>query len=79
MKAVKRKVVGMPSRTTETLLSELREECENVVALIRRLEAGPRTTRERDDILGDLSAAVLHLHTHTKGLDDYLCESEEQA
>ena len=76
MKAVKRKVVGVPSHTTETLLSELREECENVVGLIRRLEAGPRSTRERDELLGELSAAVLHLHTHTKGLDEYLCESE---
>jgi hypothetical protein len=76
MKAAKRKVVGMPSRATETLLSELREECENVVALVRRLEAGPRTTRERDELLGELSAAVLHLHTHTKDLDEYLCETE---
>jgi len=76
MKAVKRKAVGMPSRTTGILLSELRDECENVVTLIRRLEAGPRSARERDEILGELSAAALHLHTHTQGLDEYLCEGE---
>ena len=75
MRALKRKTAGVPSRATETLLRELREECENVVALIRRLEAGPGSERERDEILGELSAAVLHLHTHTKGLDEYLCES----
>lgn len=76
MKAVKRKSVAAPSYATETLLSELREECENVAALICRLEGGPRSARERDLLLGELSAAVLHLHTHTKGLDEYLCESE---
>jgi hypothetical protein len=75
MRAVKRRMVGVPSRATETLLHELREECENVIALIRRLDAAPRSPRERDEILGELSAAVLHLHTHTKGLDEYLCES----
>jgi hypothetical protein len=75
MRAVKRKMVGVPSRATETLLRELREECANVIALIRRLEAGPRSERERDEILGELSAAAFHLHTHTEGLDEYLCET----
>jgi len=74
MRAVKRRPVATPSVTTGTLLRELGEECENVVKLIRRLEAGPGSARERDEILGELSAAVLHLHTHTKGLDEYLCE-----
>ena len=75
MRALKRKMVRVPSRATETLLRELREECENVIALVRHLEAGPRSERERDEILGELSAAVLHLHTHTEGLDEYLCEN----
>ena len=74
MKAVKRKSVPGVSETAETLLRELREECENVIALIGRIEAGPRSTRERDELLGELSAAVLHLNTHTEGLDEYLCE-----
>ncbi len=74
MKAAKRIPVGALSSTTQTLLRELREECETVVDLIQRLEAGPRSVRERDDLLGELSAAVLHLHTHTKGLDEFLCE-----
>ena len=75
MKAAKRKSRPEPSRTTEILLRELREECENVVLLIRRLE-DETSPRKRDDILGDLSAAVLHLHTHTEGLDEFLCETE---
>jgi hypothetical protein len=32
--------------------------------------------RKRDEILGELSAAVLHLHSHTAGLDEVLCEME---
>jgi hypothetical protein len=64
------------THTTEVLLRELREECERVIDLIRRLERGPASTRERDEILGELSAAVLHLHSHTAGLDEFLCETE---
>lgn len=76
MSAVKRKAAAMPSRTTDVLLGELREECERVVALIHRLETQRVSERERDEILGELSAAVLHLHTHTAGLDEFLCEVE---
>ena len=76
MKAAKSKPVRTLSSTAETLLRELRDECETVVDLIHRLEARPRSARERDEILGDLSAAVLHLHVHTKGLDEFLCDTE---
>ena len=77
MRAVKRKEIESPSfSTTEVLLSELREECERVSALIRRLESTPVSERERDEILGELSAAVFHLHTHTAGLDEFLCEAK---
>jgi hypothetical protein len=76
MKAARRKAPSEVSRTTEILLRELREECENVAHLIRRLDAGVKSARERDEVLGELSAAVLHLHTHTEGLDEFLCETE---
>lgn len=65
----------MPT-TTDILLAELREECERVAGLIRRLEENPASERVRDEILGDLSAAVLHLHAHAAGLDKFLCEME---
>jgi len=45
-----------------------------VVALIRRLEKGAASGRERDELIGELSAAILHLHSHTAGLDEFLCE-----
>ncbi len=75
MKAAKRKT-AQTSRTAEILLKELREECERVVALIRRLEKGAASGRERDELIGELSAAILHLHSHTAGLDEFLCEME---
>jgi len=77
MRVAKRKEREAPlSSMTEVLLSELREECDRVSALIRRLESQLVSERERDEILGELSAAVLHLHTHTAGLDEFLCEAE---
>jgi hypothetical protein len=76
MKPVKRKVARPLSSTTETLLRELREECERVVDLVRHLEAGPKSSRERDELLGELGAAVMHLHVHTGGLDEYLCDND---
>jgi len=77
MRAIKQKETAVPlSSTTEVLLSELREECERVSTLIHRLESKPLSERERDEILGELSAAVFHLHTHTAGLDEFLCEAE---
>ena len=78
MKAVRQQPVPPPLPTaTRILLAELREECERVVGLIRLLEDNPTSERVRDEILGDLSAAVLHLHTHTAGLDEFLCEEVE--
>ena len=72
MKAVKRAPADR-SRAATILLHELHEECETVARLIRRLDAPSRSARERDEILGELSAAVLHLHAHTEGLADVLC------
>ncbi len=76
MRAAKRKEVGVSARTAQVLLRELREECENVVALVRRVEDPRLLPSERDDLLGEISAAVVHLHAHTDGLDELICEIE---
>lgn len=76
MKAATQTAGARPSSRMDVLLRELREECERAVRLIRKLEAGPRSARERDDLLGELSAAVLHVHEHTRGLDEVLCDTE---
>lgn len=74
MKSARRRESGVRSETTQVLLRELRDECERVISLIRRLEAARLSEKDRDEVLGELSAAVLHLHTHTEGLDEFLCE-----
>ncbi len=79
MRAVRRKDTEASSfSTAAVLLSELREECEHVAALVRRLESStvPVSEQERDEIFGELSAAIVHLHVHTAGLDELLCEGE---
>jgi hypothetical protein len=76
MRAARRREPDTSPGTAEVLLRELREECENVAALICRLEKRRLSEAQRDDILGELSAAVLRLHTHTAGLDEFLCEAE---
>ena len=72
MAAAKTKTVDVPSSTTEALLGELREECEHVASLVRRLEAYSSSAKERNQIFGELGAAMLHLHMHPAGLDEFL-------
>jgi hypothetical protein len=57
-----------------TLLAELNEECQRILKLSAQLEiAGLRETQV-EAILGELSAAILHVHEHTQGLDTILDE-----
>lgn len=60
------------SAKTETLLLELGEECQRILKLLAQLEIPALTDAQRETVLGDLSAAVLHLHEHTRGLDSVI-------
>ncbi len=60
------------ARRTRILLSELQEACQQVPKLLARLETPGLTEKQVDDILGDLSALVVHLHAHTRGLDEVI-------
>ena len=62
---------------TATLLEELREECLNVSKLLAQLELPRLHENQVDDLLGDLSVAILHLHEHTRGLDELLLGKEK--
>jgi hypothetical protein len=55
-------------------LAELGEECARVLLLLQRLAKARALRRDCSDILGELSAIVLHLHAHTKGLDELIDE-----
>jgi hypothetical protein len=68
MKAVKPKSANLSAKT-ETLLIELGEECQRILKLLAQLEMPTLTESQRETVLGELSATVLHLHEHTRGLD----------
>ena len=56
----------------ETLLLELGDECQNVIRLLSEFKKEHLTRNQAETILGDLSASILHLHEHTKGLVDLI-------
>ncbi len=53
-------------------LAELGEECARLLLLLQRLAKARALGRDCSEILGELSATVLHVHAHTKGLDDLI-------
>ena len=65
------------SLRTETLLTELGEECQSVLKLLAQLERSGLVETQVDDLVGELSATILHLHEHTNGLDEILDEDME--
>ena len=71
-KAVKKP--SQPSHTAEILLSELGQACETVLKLLHQLEAPGITSVQKEEILGELSAEITHLHEHTRGLDNRVLE-----
>jgi hypothetical protein len=75
MKAVRERPKGVClSPRTWTLLSELGEECERVLKLLAQLERPGISEAQVETVLGELGAAVLHLHEHTRGLETALDE-----
>jgi hypothetical protein len=57
------------SPRTMTLLNELGIECQHILKLLAQLEMTGLSRAQVEDVLGQLSAAVLHLHEHTRDLD----------
>ena len=62
------------SSGTVTLLTELGEECQSVLKLLAQLEIPSLKETQVEALLGELSAAILHPHEHTRGLDAILDE-----
>ena len=75
MSTVKRRLKApYLSPGTMTLLAELDEECQRVLKLLAQLEITGLRETQVDTLLGELSAAILHMHEHTRGLDTILDE-----
>ena len=71
-------IVSYVGSSAATFLKELGEECQNVSKLLAQLEVLGLQEEQVDDLVADLSAAVLHLHEHTRGLDELLLEKGER-
>lgn len=56
----------------ENEIAELGEECARVLLLLQQLAKARAMRRDSSEILGELSAAVLHLHAHTRDLDELI-------
>lgn len=69
MRATARTVQAKHIDPTQRELAELGEECARVLLLLQRLAKARAAGQDTSEILGDLSATVLHLNVHTKGLD----------
>jgi len=64
------------STATVTLLSELNEECQRILKLSAQLEIPGLRETQVEVILGELSAAILHIHEHTRGFDTTIDEDQ---
>jgi hypothetical protein len=72
MKRTARVAKDQESAPADAELAELGEECARVLLLLQRLAKARTAGRDCSDVLGELSAIVLHLHVHTKGLDELI-------
>ncbi len=68
MKATARTIRARPFDPVARALAELGEECARVL-LLQRLAKAKAAGTDVAKILGELSAIVLRLNVHTKGLD----------
>ncbi|WP_413199447.1 hypothetical protein [Nostoc piscinale] len=58
------RTLAIKSSTLSTLIAELGTECSKIQALINQLQLPSLTTNQQAEILGELLAATVHLHTH---------------
>ncbi len=74
MKVNKIEKEALISRRLAILLDELNQELHNTTQLLAQLRIRDLTPEQAEVILGELSAAILHLHEHTEGLDEFIMD-----
>lgn len=58
------KKINTQNETLNTLLLELKEECQQVISLIHQLQLSDLSDRQRGEILSELLVSSIHLNTH---------------
>ncbi|MEB3182552.1 MAG: hypothetical protein VKL59_26480 [Nostocaceae cyanobacterium] len=56
--------LAVSNSTLSTLIAELGTECQKVQALISQLQLPGLTAKQQAEILAELLAAAVHLHSH---------------
>lgn len=56
--------ISTSNPTLNTLISELAEECQNVIALVNQFQLNNLTDKQKVEILAELLASTIHLNTH---------------
>jgi hypothetical protein len=56
--------IAITDRTLTVLINELGEECSNVVGLLYQLQLPSLSPDQKSDVLAELLAASIHLHSH---------------
>ena len=74
MKVGKIKEEAIVSRRLGVLLDELIQELQTTAELLAQLKVKGLTQEQVELILGELSAAISHLHEHTDGLDELIVD-----
>ncbi len=63
-------------KTLRSLIDELEEECLHAVSLIEALKIKRLTEEQREDILGELSASLLHLKIHSNEVEEAIDKTD---
>jgi hypothetical protein len=79
MKVSKIKEEAIVSRRLVVLLDELSQELQNTAELLAQLKVKGLTQEQVELILGELSAAIAHLHEHTDGLDELIVDETNRS
>lgn len=56
--------IGTANSTLNKLISELGDECQNVITLVNQFQLTDLTPDQQAKILSELLAASIHLHSH---------------
>jgi hypothetical protein len=56
--------IAITDRTLTVLINELGDECSNVLGLLYQLQLPNLSPDQKSDVLAELLAASIHLHSH---------------
>ena len=57
------KKINIKNSTLNTLITELEEECQNVISLINQLQLSDLSDSQKGEILANLLVSSIHLHS----------------